>query len=159
MKETKKWTKWLYWFTFAVAVIFVYKTLDNFTDISIWFNKLLSILMPFLMGILVAYLFYIPCRQIESLYKKLKPKFIRKKARGLSIVTVYMMVILLVIILFNIILPVVLKSVIDLFNLSKLFWDSNQILIVCQKMQYLKKANVLEINKFAKYWYNTNIWV
>ena len=59
MKETKKWTKWLYWFIFAVAVITVYKTLDNFTDISIWFNKLLSILMPFLMGILVAYLFYI----------------------------------------------------------------------------------------------------
>ena len=35
MKEIKNWTKWIYWFTFAVAVIIVYKTLDNFNDISI----------------------------------------------------------------------------------------------------------------------------
>ena len=67
-------------------------------------KKLLSILMPFLMGILVAYLFYIPCRQIESLYKKLKPKFIKKRARTLSIITVYIMAILLLAIIINIII-------------------------------------------------------
>ena len=116
MKETKKWTRWLYWFVFAVAVIFVYKTLDNFNDISIWFNKLLSILMPFLMGILVAYLFYIPCRQIESLYKKLKPKFIKKRARTLSIITVYIMAILLLAIIINIIIPALSESVVELAN-------------------------------------------
>ena len=27
----KKITKWLYWFLFAVAIIVVYKTLDNFS--------------------------------------------------------------------------------------------------------------------------------
>ena len=27
-------TKWLYWFLFAVAVIMVYKTIDNFTAIG-----------------------------------------------------------------------------------------------------------------------------
>ena len=79
MKEKRVWTKWLYWFTFAVAVIFVYKTLDNFNDISIGIGKLISILMPFFMGILLAYIFYIPCRQIEKLYKKIKPKFINKR--------------------------------------------------------------------------------
>ena len=44
MKE-KKNLKWLSWFTFAVAVIFVYKTLDNFNDISMWIKNLISILI------------------------------------------------------------------------------------------------------------------
>ena len=57
-------TKWLYWFVFAVAVILVYKTVDNLGEISIWFKKLFSILMPFVIGILIAYLFYIPARNL-----------------------------------------------------------------------------------------------
>ena len=146
MKETKKWTKWLYWFSFAVAVIFVYKTLDNFNDISIWFNKLLSILMPFLMGILVAYLFYIPCRQIESLYKKLKPKFIKKKARGLSIVTVYIMAILLLVIIINIIIPALSESVVELASSMPGYYNTAMEYVEnMPEDAIIKKADVLEI--------------
>lgn len=116
MKEKKNWTKWIYWFTFAVAVIFVYKTLDNFNDISEWVGKLISILMPFLMGILIAYLLYIPCRQIERLYKKAKPKLISKRARGLSVITVYIIAILILVIVINILIPALSKSVMDLAN-------------------------------------------
>ena len=39
MKKQRTWTKWLYWFTFAVAVIIVYKTLDNFFGNSKFFGK------------------------------------------------------------------------------------------------------------------------
>lgn len=146
MKETKKWTRWLYWFVFAVAVIFVYKTLDNFNDISIWFNKLLSILMPFLMGILVAYLFYIPCRQIESLYKKLKPKFIKKRARTLSIITVYIMAILLLAIIINIIIPALSKSVVELANSMPGYYNTAMKYVEnMPEDAIIKKADILEI--------------
>ncbi len=116
MKEKKNWTKWIYWFTFAVAVIFVYKTLDNFNDISTWLERLISILMPFIMGILLSYLFYIPCTQIEKFYKKVKAKFIQKRARGLSVVTVYILAILILVIVINILIPALSKSIIDLAN-------------------------------------------
>lgn len=116
MKEKKNWTKWIYWFTFAVAVIVVYKTLDNFKDISKWLGGLISILMPFFMGILIAYLFYIPCRQIEKLFKKIKFKFINKRARGLSVIAVYIIAILIISIIINILIPSLSKSVIDLAN-------------------------------------------
>ena len=34
MNEIKShWKKWVYWFLFAVAVIIVYKALDNFLDV------------------------------------------------------------------------------------------------------------------------------
>lgn len=90
MKEKKGGlTKWLYWFLFAVAVITVYKTLDNFNDILGWLNSLLEILMPFLIGILIAYLLYLPAKKMEQGLLKAKGKLIRKKARVISIFLTY----------------------------------------------------------------------
>ncbi len=113
MKEKRNW-KWIYWFTFAVAVIFVYKTLDNFNDITMWIGNLISILMPFLMGILLSYLLYIPCRTIEKLYKKAKPKFINKRARGLSVITVFILLVLVIAMAINLIIPALSRSVMEL---------------------------------------------
>ena len=116
--EGKKKTiiKWLYWFLFAVAVIVVYKTLDNFQDIGNWIKELLDVLMPFLIGILIAYLLYIPCRKIENLYQKIKVKFIQKRARGLSVFTVYTILLVLIVISFTFLIPVISNSIIDLVN-------------------------------------------
>ncbi len=146
MKEKRVWTKWLYWFTFAVAVIFVYKTLDNFNDISIGIGKLISILMPFFMGILLAYIFYIPCRQIEKLYKKIKPKFIKKRARGLSVISVYILAILILAIVINILIPALSKSIMDLANNLPTYYQ-NAINFVNNMPEDLliKKESVQEI--------------
>ena len=118
MEEKKRpITKWLYWFLFAVAIIIVYKTLDNFTAIGAWIKNLLDILMPFIIGVLLAYLLYIPSRKIEGMYLKVKkPKIIAKKARGLSVFTVYVIVILLIMVAFKFLIPVISESIIDLIN-------------------------------------------
>ena len=102
MENKRKITKWLYWFLFAVAIILVYKTLDNFTAIGNWIKNLLEVLMPFGIGLLIAYLLYIPCRKLEGVYRKAKKvKFIHNRARGLSVLTVYLIAVLILIIAFN----------------------------------------------------------
>ena len=79
MNEVKKhWTKWLYWFTFAIAIIAVYKTLDSFGYIVDTIKTFLNIITPFLAGALIAYLFYIPARSLEKLIRKIKIDFIQK---------------------------------------------------------------------------------
>lgn len=116
-KKTRTWTKWLYWFTFAVAVIFVYKTVDNLGQITQWIKNLLGILTPFAAGVLIAYILYIPCRKIENAYRKVKKaKIISKKARPLSILTVYIIAILILLILINFIIPPIRQSILDLVN-------------------------------------------
>lgn len=148
MKEKKNWTKWIYWFTFAVAVIAVYKTLDNFNDISIWIKRLNSILMPFFMGILIAYLLYIPCRKIESCYKNSKPKLIKNKARGLSVITVYMMAVLLITIIINILIPALSKSISELANnLPGYFQNAINIVNDMPENGIVKKENIQELIK------------
>lgn len=117
MSEIKNhWKKWIYWFLLGVAIIVVYKALDNFGNIMGQISRFFDILGPFLAGILISYLLYVPCKKIEEAYSKSKSKLIRKRARGISILTVYVIVVLLIMILINFILPVVIESITELFN-------------------------------------------
>ena len=61
-------------FLIGVLLILVYKLLDNFTQIGEWIGKLFSVLMPFFVGLLIAYILYMPCKGIENLYRKTKKK-------------------------------------------------------------------------------------
>ena len=79
MNEIKNhWKKWLYWFLLGVAIIIVYKTLDNFGDIMGVVKKFFAIISPFFAGLLIAYILYVPCTKVEATYKKSKSKFIKK---------------------------------------------------------------------------------
>lgn len=109
-------SKWLYWFLFAVAVIAVYKTLDNFNDIVNWLRNLMDILMPFAIGIFIAYILYLPCKSVEKFYCKCKIKLIKNRARGFSIITVYAIVLLIIVLVMNFIIPTVSQSIVDLVN-------------------------------------------
>lgn len=124
-KKRGKLTKWLYWFLFALAVILVYKTLDNFSAIGNWIANFINVLMPFVIGLLIAYLLYIPCRKVESIYRKAKKiKFISKRARGLSVLTVYIIIIVILIIAINYLLPIVASSIIDLVSNIQGYYNS-----------------------------------
>lgn len=114
MKERRRGTIWVYWFSLAIAIMFVYKGITAHSTIGTGFGKLISTLMPFLLGILIAYLFYIPCRGIEKTYRK--TKFLKKHARGFAIFTVYIMAILIITFVVNIIFPALSKSLTELVN-------------------------------------------
>lgn len=117
MNEVKNhWKKWLYWFMLGLTLIIIYKAFDNFGEVMDVLGKFLTILRPFFIGIFIAYLLYLPCKKIEEAFKKSKNKIIKKGARRLSIITLYIIVFLIILILFNVILPVVIDSVIDLVN-------------------------------------------
>lgn len=117
MKSIKEhWSTWLFWFTCAVAVIAVYKILDNFSNIGQFINGFLKVIAPILSGVLIAYILYIPSKKFEQSFEKAKIKFISKRSRKLGIFTAYLVATLLIIILINVILPVVTQSVIELTN-------------------------------------------
>lgn len=115
-KKNNIWGKWIYWFIYAVAVIIVYKTLDNFTDITNWIKGILDVLMPFIIGVFIAYILYIPCKGTERFYSKSKIKIIKKKARPLSVFTIYLIALIILILAINFIVPTLTTSVADLAN-------------------------------------------
>jgi predicted PurR-regulated permease PerM len=116
MKNDKEWKKWVFWFSFAVAAIAVYKLLDNFTEIINAIGGFLSLLKPFLFAAILAYLLYIPCKKIEDTFNETKLKFLKKHRRGLSVFTVYIIGFIVIFIIINFVFPAASKSVTDLAN-------------------------------------------
>ena len=125
MEEIKQgWKKRISWLLIAITVVVVYKMLDNLSGIQAWFGTLFTILKPFLIGLLIAYILFIPCRKIENALKKSKFKIISKKARGISVVTTYIMFIAVVIIIINCIFPILIDSVVELVNNIPTYYET-----------------------------------
>ena len=140
MKKENTVKKWLFWFGLGVAIIFVYNILGNFTKVTDWIGNLLRTLMPFIIGILIAYLLYLPCRKVESILKKTKKKkFLNKHARGLSITTVYIITAIIIIIIINVIMPSVVESFTELVTNIPNYYNT-----VVEKINELPDDNILK---------------
>ena len=140
MEEIKQgWKKRLSWLLIAITVVVVYKMLDNFSNIQAWFGKLAMILKPFLVGILISYILFIPCTKIESILKKSKLKLISEKARGISVITTYLIFILIVIIAINCIFPIIVDSVVDLVSNVPSYYE-----ILVNKYSELPEDSILK---------------
>lgn len=133
MNEIKRnGKKWFYWFALGIVIVSFYKLLDNFPEIMSAVGKFLGVLRPFFIGILISYILYIPSRKFEGLFKKSKLKIVKKKARTLSILTSYIIFILLTILVLNFIFPVLIESLTELINNIQWYGD-----ITIQKYQNL----------------------
>ena len=125
MENVKKnLSKWMYWFILAVAVILVYKFVDNITSIGDIIKNFFNIISPFLTALLIAYLLYIPASRIENRFKKSKSKFIKRKARGLSVFLTIILTILIIILLVNVLFPVISDSIFELISNFQVYWNN-----------------------------------
>lgn len=117
MEEIKQgWKKRISWLLIAIAVVIVYKMLDNFSNVQAWFSTFFTILKPFLIGVLISYILFIPCTKIENILKKSRVKLVAKRARGLSVIITYIIFVLIIIVIINCIFPILRDSVIELVN-------------------------------------------
>jgi hypothetical protein len=165
IKKFKGETKWFYWFTLLVAIVIVYKILDNFTGIGEWVAELIKVIKPFLMAILLAYLLYIPARKIEALYRK--NKVLSKKARGLSIATTYILAILIIALLIKILVPMLSDSIGELASNLPGYYESaikyieelpednilktEVVQNAIKKLQQIDIAKLLDLDNLAMY--------
>lgn len=78
LKGLKGVISWLSAFLFAVAVIAVYKTFDNFNVIWSFFGTIFDILSPFVTGFGLAFLLFAPSRFLENKLAGVNNRFIRK---------------------------------------------------------------------------------
>ena len=168
MNELKKdFSKWMYWFLFATCVIIVYNVLSNFVPVTSAIGKFFGVISPFLMGMLIAYILYIPASAIERKLKSSKLKLISKKARGLSVLIAYIIAVIIITIIMNVVLPVVVESVVELVNnfqgyysrlledYSKLpedsFIKSEQVKQVLDSIKNINLSEYINVEKIMEY--------
>lgn len=132
--------RWIYWVSIGTVLIIIYKFFDNFTGIGKWLGNLLSIMAPFLIAILIAYILYIPCKKVEELLKKTK----LKRTRGLSIAIVYVLVIAMISLIMKFIIPAVISSIIDFVGNIQSYYNSITIDSIGANWAPWLKDNVLK---------------
>ncbi len=140
MEEIKQgWKKRISWLLIALIVVIVYKMLDNFSNIQEWFGSFFRIMKPFLVGLLISYILFMPCKKIESILLKSKFKFINKKARGLSVIATYIIFVLIIIVIINCIFPVLKESIVELVGNIPGYYE-----ILVNKYKELPEDSVLK---------------
>ena len=78
MKKFEKYYGWIIAFVFCVAVIAVYKTFDNFNNITQYLAKIFDAVKPFFIAFIIAYILNIPAKRMQKWLSKSK-KVIYKK--------------------------------------------------------------------------------
>ncbi len=112
----KELSKYLGMFIFAVAVIAVYKTFDNIDKIFGWFGYLISLLKPFIIGFVIAYVLVVPCRFIERMLLKRSSGFLAKHRRAIAVAAIYILFLLGIVLALVAIIPALISSLVEFYN-------------------------------------------
>lgn len=109
------WKKWLGAFLFGVALITVYKTFDNLTEIFKTISGIISLFTPFIIGFILAFFLYPATLSVERKLSGSKKKWIVKHKKTVSVLSVYFSFVALIVLAFSVILPRLSASVTDFF--------------------------------------------
>ncbi len=116
MKFEKKNKSLLYVFLFAVLLVIIYKLIDHLDVLWAGVSAFSKALKPFIIGAVIAYLLNQPCNALSNLYQKSKWKYLKKRAKGFSVLSVYAIILVAFIIIVRIVAPALYKNIADLFN-------------------------------------------
>lgn len=112
------------WILTILAIIALLLIIGSIPSVNSWFKKLFSVITPFLIGLLIAYILYLPCKKIEMAFLKSKSKFLNKKARGLSVTITYVTFIVLIVLIIKCIFPVLKESIMDLIENAPTYYHN-----------------------------------
>jgi len=119
------WSKWLFWFSLVAAAIVLYKSFDRISDIFGLVGSFISLLGPIVAASFIAFFLNRPMMFIERQLKKVrKIPFVPKIARGLSVVTVYIVFLAAVVLIVYAIVPTLIDGITSLIANSDLYIES-----------------------------------
>ena len=124
-QKHKQLSMWIAAFIFVAAVLIFKETLSNLSIIFGAIGSFFEIISPFIAGFIIAFILYVPCNKIEKLLKKSKkPNFFSKHARGVSVLAVYLIGIAILTAVIALVIPWVVKSIIELYNNRDNYYES-----------------------------------
>jgi len=101
---------------FAVAFFILYHLAANTYEIVRMGRNFLAIIMPFLIGIVIAYFLARPISNLATLYARSESKFVKRKANVLAVISAFFMLLAIVTGVIIFVTPIVRDNVVDLVN-------------------------------------------
>lgn len=113
----KKHSKWATYFLLGSALIIVYKTFDSLGFLWSGVRSVLSAVKPFVIAFAIAYMLNIPSRKLKSILEtKVKWRFVKDHANGLSVASVYVIFLALLVWLVGTIAPALLGDFLEIYR-------------------------------------------
>lgn len=120
----------------AILIIF-YRLTDDLSGTKDNIKAFIGVFTPCIIGAVIAFFLYRPTEKLESLFDKCKADAVRKRKKGLAVLTVYIVIIVIVAISVDFIIPGISKNVKELIKNAP---------------DYLKKAEkILSENEFLSH--------
>lgn len=159
MKD-KIFGKYFGMFVVGVLLIAVYKTFDNIENLWNGFLYFLGILTPVVAAFGIAFLLYPICKKLEALLLKCKYKVIKKIARPISVLLIYIVIITFLVTVSSLFVPYIKRSINELVTqfpsiVTRLAeFLENSGFTVDKLHQYLSVENILKsisLDNVSKY--------
>lgn len=138
-------------FILSVCIMIAYRVILGNSNIFNWLKEFMKVLSPLWASIALAYLLYIPSRELEKKLEKSKIKKIRKHARGYSVTIVYLVFFILVAISIRWLIPFAIKNIRELiYNIpeylesAKNYFIQNPLIIFGYKIDIVAKIGELQ---------------
>jgi len=119
MKKLKiNWLLWVQGLLFVGAAVLVFKAVMNIEGILNSIGTFFSVISPIIMAAVIAYMLSRPCKWVEKWIKRANHDFVVKRARGLAILTVYLVMIGIVYTVFRLLFPLLIANINDFVNFA-----------------------------------------
>ena len=113
------WFFWLQALLFLGAVFVLYNIIAGSSAIFAAMGNFLRIISPVIVGFVIAYLLSGACSLFERLIKKnISKTFVQKRARGLSVMIVYLIAVLTLYLAGSFLFPIILQNINDFIHFS-----------------------------------------
>lgn len=116
MNFLKKNKSILYIFLFALLLIVAYKLIDHIDVLWAGLGTIINVLKPFIIGAVIAYILNRPCNALADLYRKAKWEYLKKHAKGFSVLSVYLIILIAFVVIVRLVVPALYVNIADLFG-------------------------------------------
>ena len=99
------------YFVLGVFLIIAFRVISELGFFTLHLERFWSVLSPFFAGGIIAYILNLPCSAIQRLYLKINHGFFQRRSRGLSVLTLAVIIVALVTFSVNLIVPAVSYSI------------------------------------------------
>lgn len=151
MEKRKKKDIYSSIFILSVCIMLAYRVILGNSNIFNWLKDFMKVLSPLWASIALAYLLYIPSRELEKKLGKSKFKKIREHSRGYSVTIVYLVFFILLAITIRWLIPFAIKNIRELiYNIpeylesAKNYFMQNPLIVFGYKIDIVAKIEELQ---------------
>jgi len=99
------------YFLLGVMLIIAFQVISDIGFFTGHMSRFWTVIMPFLVGGVLAYILNFPCSALQRLILKINVPFVQRKSRGLAVLALIIIIIILLTVIFNMFVPAAVDSI------------------------------------------------